>query len=181
MRVICHLNLPDSIRSLVMERYARYQKFMRIDMCLSVCRARSSVRTQPDDTSVSIAMLNRHIHTLRRRIRHFEERFEQEKHYKVTEGMRAAWEAGFVWVMIELKLFTQSEAMNLCVAISTSSYGDLRWNFFFLLFFVCLHAWLCICYVSILQCQLSCCGEIVPLVVQWKKDICYTMNLWSAA
>lgn len=65
-------------------------------MCLSVCRARGSVRTQPDDASVSIATLNRHIHTLRRRIRHFEERFEQEKHYKVTEGMRAAWEAGFV-------------------------------------------------------------------------------------
>lgn len=60
---------------------------MWIDMFLSVCRARSSVRTEPEEGSVSISMLNRHIHTLRKRIRHFEEHFEQEKHYKVKEGM----------------------------------------------------------------------------------------------
>lgn len=33
-------------------------------------------------------MLNRHIHTLRKRIRRFEERFEQEKHYKVRRRRR---------------------------------------------------------------------------------------------
>ncbi|XP_060943744.1 protein FAM13A-like [Limanda limanda] len=44
--------------------------------------ARCSLHTEPDEGSVSVSVLNRHIHTLRRRIRHFEERFEQERHYK---------------------------------------------------------------------------------------------------
>lgn len=60
-------------------------------MRFSVSRARSSVHTELDDGSVSISMLNRHIHTLRKRIRRFEERFEQEKHYKVRKEIRAAW------------------------------------------------------------------------------------------
>lgn len=55
-------------------------------MSLCASRARSSVRTEPDEASASISMLNRHIHNLRKRIRRFEERFEQERHYKVREG-----------------------------------------------------------------------------------------------
>lgn len=58
-------------------------------MCSSVYRARSSVHTEPDEGSVSISMLNRHIHTLRKRIRRFEERFEQEKHYKVRRRRKS--------------------------------------------------------------------------------------------
>lgn len=46
-------------------------------------RARCSVHADPGDGSVSISALNRHIHSLRKRIRQFEEQFEQEKHYKV--------------------------------------------------------------------------------------------------
>lgn len=52
-------------------------------MCLSVSRTRSSVHSDLAEGSVSIPVLNRHIHMLRKRIRHFEERFEHEKHYKV--------------------------------------------------------------------------------------------------
>ncbi|TMS04651.1 Protein FAM13C [Larimichthys crocea] len=52
--------------------------------------ARSSVHTEPDEGSVSISMLNRHIHTLRKRIRRFEERFEQEKHYKPAHNDKTA-------------------------------------------------------------------------------------------
>ncbi|KAI3363325.1 hypothetical protein L3Q82_011951, partial [Scortum barcoo] len=52
--------------------------------------ARSSVHTDPDEASVSISMLNRHIHTLRKRIRRFEERFEQEKHYKPAHNDKTA-------------------------------------------------------------------------------------------
>ncbi|XP_042288901.1 protein FAM13A-like [Thunnus maccoyii] len=52
--------------------------------------ARCSVHTEPDDGSVSISMLNRHIHTLRKRIRRFEERFEQEKHYKPAHNDKIA-------------------------------------------------------------------------------------------
>lgn len=59
-------------------------------MFFSVSRARCSVHTEPDDGSVSISMLNRHIHTLRKRIRRFEEHFEQEKHYKVRKETRAS-------------------------------------------------------------------------------------------
>ncbi|XP_062257591.1 protein FAM13B-like isoform X1 [Platichthys flesus] len=44
--------------------------------------ARCSIHPEPDEGSVTVSVLNRHIHTLRRRIRHFEERFEQERHYK---------------------------------------------------------------------------------------------------
>lgn len=50
-------------------------------------RARSSVHTEPDEASMSISMLNRHIHSLRKRIRRFEEHFEQERNYKVQGGM----------------------------------------------------------------------------------------------
>lgn len=60
----------------------------------SFSRARSTIHTEPDEGSVSISMLNRHIHSLRKRIRHFEQRFEQEKHYKVREEFKAAWSAG---------------------------------------------------------------------------------------
>ncbi|XP_044069825.1 protein FAM13B-like isoform X2 [Siniperca chuatsi] len=52
--------------------------------------ARSSVHTEPDEGSVSISMLNRHIHTLRKRIRRFEECFEQEKHYKPAHNDKTA-------------------------------------------------------------------------------------------
>ena len=57
---------------------------------LSVSRARCSVPTQQDEGSVSVSLLNRHIHTLRKRIRRFEEHFEQERHYKVREEIRPA-------------------------------------------------------------------------------------------
>nr|XP_046257162.1 uncharacterized protein LOC124065646 isoform X2 [Scatophagus argus] len=52
--------------------------------------ARSGVHAEPDEGSVSISMLNRHIHTLRKRIRRFEERFEQEKHYKPAHNDKTA-------------------------------------------------------------------------------------------
>ncbi|KAM7408509.1 hypothetical protein PAMA_002303 [Pampus argenteus] len=52
--------------------------------------ARCSVHTKTDDGSVSISMLNRHIHTVRKRIRRFEERFEQEKHYKPAHNDKTA-------------------------------------------------------------------------------------------
>ncbi|KAM9848016.1 protein FAM13A-like [Aulostomus maculatus] len=52
--------------------------------------ARCSVLTEPDEGSLSISMLNRHIHTLRKRIRRFEERFELEKHYKPAHNDKTA-------------------------------------------------------------------------------------------
>ncbi|XP_026165081.1 protein FAM13A-like isoform X2 [Mastacembelus armatus] len=52
--------------------------------------ARCSVHTESDDGPVSISVLSRHIHTLRRKIRHFEERFEQEKHYKPAHNDKTA-------------------------------------------------------------------------------------------
>ncbi|KAM9345132.1 protein FAM13A-like [Symphorus nematophorus] len=52
--------------------------------------ARSSVHKEPDEGSVSISMLNRHIHTLRKRIRRFEECFEQERHYKPAHNDKTA-------------------------------------------------------------------------------------------
>ncbi|KAM7385424.1 hypothetical protein PAMP_001509 [Pampus punctatissimus] len=52
--------------------------------------ARCSVHTKTDDSSVSISMLNRHIQTVRKRIRRFEERFEQEKHYKPAHNDKTA-------------------------------------------------------------------------------------------
>ncbi|KAM4591300.1 protein FAM13A-like isoform 2-T2 [Odontesthes bonariensis] len=52
--------------------------------------ARCSVPTQQDEGSVSISMLNRHIHTLRKRIRRFEEHFEQERHYKPAHNDKTA-------------------------------------------------------------------------------------------
>uniref|UniRef100_A0A3Q2Q2E4 Protein FAM13B-like n=1 Tax=Fundulus heteroclitus TaxID=8078 RepID=A0A3Q2Q2E4_FUNHE len=44
--------------------------------------ARCSVPTEQEESSASISVLNRHIHTLRKKIRRFEEHFEQERHYK---------------------------------------------------------------------------------------------------
>ncbi|CAJ1067190.1 protein FAM13B-like isoform X1 [Xyrichtys novacula] len=52
--------------------------------------ARSSVRSEPDRGSVSISMLNRHIHSLRKRIRRFEEQFEQERRYKPAHNDKTA-------------------------------------------------------------------------------------------
>ncbi|XP_072247683.1 protein FAM13A-like [Leuresthes tenuis] len=52
--------------------------------------ARCSVPTQQDEGSVSISLLNRHIHTLRKRIRRFEEHFEQERHYKPAHNDKTA-------------------------------------------------------------------------------------------
>lgn len=75
------------------------QNGKRIDSCSSVSRVRSSVHTDKDEGSVSIAVLNRHIHNLRKRIRRFEEHFEQEKHYKVKcFGVLFSHRAmGFFW------------------------------------------------------------------------------------
>ena len=53
------------------------------------------MRTQPEEGAkehVSISALNRHIHSLRKQIRLFEEQFEQQKNYKVgglTQGAAA--------------------------------------------------------------------------------------------
>ncbi|XP_030603827.1 protein FAM13C-like isoform X2 [Archocentrus centrarchus] len=52
--------------------------------------ARCSVHTERNEGAVSISALNRHIHTLRKRIRHFEECFEQEKHYKPAHNDKTA-------------------------------------------------------------------------------------------
>jgi len=49
---------------------------------------------------MSILVLSRNIHALKKRIRRFEERFEQEKHYKVRDDIRDARSAGFCHVMI---------------------------------------------------------------------------------
>ncbi|XP_063731213.1 protein FAM13A-like [Eleginops maclovinus] len=51
---------------------------------------RSSVHSELDGGSVSVSSLNRHIHTLKKRIRRFEERFEQEKHYKPAHNDKTA-------------------------------------------------------------------------------------------
>uniref|UniRef100_A0A3Q2ZBM8 Protein FAM13A n=2 Tax=Kryptolebias marmoratus TaxID=37003 RepID=A0A3Q2ZBM8_KRYMA len=55
-----------------------------------ICMARCSVHIEPDEGSVSISVLNRHIHTLRKRIRRFEEHFEQERHYKPAHNDKTA-------------------------------------------------------------------------------------------
>ena len=63
-------------------------------MC--VPRAHRSVRTQPEEGAkeqVSISSLNRHIHSLRKQIRLFEEQFEQEKNYKVGHKLEE-WQLG---------------------------------------------------------------------------------------
>lgn len=55
-------------------------------MSIHVIRAPRSVRTKPEEGAkdhVSISSLNKHIHSLRKQIRLFEEQFEQEKNYKV--------------------------------------------------------------------------------------------------
>ncbi|XP_010787259.1 protein FAM13C isoform X1 [Notothenia coriiceps] len=51
---------------------------------------RSSVHSEPREGSVSVSALNRHIHTLKKRIRRFEECFEQEKHYKPAHNDKTA-------------------------------------------------------------------------------------------
>ncbi|XP_034040442.1 protein FAM13B-like [Thalassophryne amazonica] len=59
--------------------------------CLQQIRmTRCGVHSQPEEGSVSISLLNRHIHTLRKRIRRFEEHFEQEKHYKPAHNDKTA-------------------------------------------------------------------------------------------
>lgn len=121
----------------IMEQCAEHQELR----CLSVSRARSSVHTEPDEGSVSISMLNRHIHTLRKRIRHFEERFEQEKHYKVREGMWAAWSAAFSWV---------SWVWSSVLPFSSRSHRAMAEIFqLFFLFFVCMHVWLGVNYLCL--------------------------------
>ncbi|XP_056148279.1 protein FAM13A-like [Lampris incognitus] len=55
--------------------------------------ARCSARSELEDGArefVSISMLNRHIHTLRKRIKRFEECFEQERHYKPAHNDKTA-------------------------------------------------------------------------------------------
>nr|XP_015800286.2 protein FAM13A isoform X1 [Nothobranchius furzeri] len=52
--------------------------------------ARCSVHTEQDEGSASVSVLNRHIHTLRKRIRCFEEHFEQERHYKPAHNDKTA-------------------------------------------------------------------------------------------
>ncbi|XP_056465337.1 protein FAM13A-like [Gadus chalcogrammus] len=55
--------------------------------------AHRSVRTQPEEGTkeqVSISSLNRHIHSLRKQIRLFEEQFEQEKNYKPAHNDKTA-------------------------------------------------------------------------------------------
>ncbi|XP_061645484.1 protein FAM13C isoform X3 [Phyllopteryx taeniolatus] len=42
-------------------------------------RARCGVRAEPDDCSLSVSVLKRHVQTLRKRIRQLEEHFEQER------------------------------------------------------------------------------------------------------
>lgn len=51
---------------------------------------RSSVHAGADEGDLSITMLNRHIHSLRKRIRRFEESFEQERHYKPAHNDKTA-------------------------------------------------------------------------------------------
>lgn len=71
-------------------------------VCLCIFRARSSVRTEPDEASVSISVLNRHIHSLRKRIRRFEERFEQERNYKVQRGAGSSQTGVFYFFLNQL-------------------------------------------------------------------------------
>ncbi|KAK7901904.1 hypothetical protein WMY93_018673 [Mugilogobius chulae] len=52
--------------------------------------ARSNVRAQTEEQDSSVSMLNRHIHYLRKRIRRFEELFEQERHYKPAHNDKTA-------------------------------------------------------------------------------------------
>jgi len=55
-------------------------------VCFLLFRARGVVRTEvPGDAKedTSIPLLSKHIQTLKRKIRRFEERFEQEMNYKV--------------------------------------------------------------------------------------------------
>ncbi|XP_070981412.1 protein FAM13A-like isoform X2 [Oncorhynchus clarkii lewisi] len=55
--------------------------------------AHYTVRTEPAEGAIktpSVTMLNRHIQNLRKRIRHFEERFEQERHYRPAYNDKTA-------------------------------------------------------------------------------------------
>ncbi|XP_078788077.1 protein FAM13A isoform X4 [Oryzias latipes] len=63
-------------------------QYMRMEA--SYKKAHSSVHTDKDEGSMSIPMLNRHIHTIRKRIRRFEEHFEHEKHYKPAHNDKTA-------------------------------------------------------------------------------------------
>ncbi|MEQ2299557.1 hypothetical protein AMECASPLE_016389 [Ameca splendens] len=52
--------------------------------------ARCSVPPEQIESSVSVSTLNRHIHTLRKKIRRFEEHFEQDRHYKPAHNDKAS-------------------------------------------------------------------------------------------
>ncbi|MED6292725.1 hypothetical protein CHARACLAT_003344 [Characodon lateralis] len=52
--------------------------------------ARCSVPPEQIESSVSVSTLNRHIHTLRKKIRRFEEDFEQDRHYKPAHNDKAS-------------------------------------------------------------------------------------------
>ncbi|KAM9365206.1 protein FAM13A-like [Pholidichthys leucotaenia] len=51
---------------------------------------RHCIHTEPQEGSVSMSVISRHIHILRKRIRQFEERFELEKHYKPAHNDKTA-------------------------------------------------------------------------------------------
>lgn len=54
----------------------------------SLLRAHYTVRTEPAEganKAPSVTTLNRHIQNVRKRIRRFEEHFEQERQYKVRQ------------------------------------------------------------------------------------------------
>uniref|UniRef100_A0A8C6T8J4 Uncharacterized protein n=1 Tax=Neogobius melanostomus TaxID=47308 RepID=A0A8C6T8J4_9GOBI len=51
---------------------------------------RSNVLAEAEEGGLSITMLNRHIHYLRKRIRRFEKCFEQERHYKPAHNDKTA-------------------------------------------------------------------------------------------
>ncbi|XP_028324371.1 protein FAM13A-like isoform X2 [Gouania willdenowi] len=58
--------------------------------CSQHIRMTRGALTAPGESSVTISVLNRHIHMLRKRIRCFEERFEQERHYKPAHNDKTA-------------------------------------------------------------------------------------------
>ncbi|XP_067092783.1 protein FAM13A-like [Osmerus mordax] len=61
--------------------------------CAQIRMARCTVRSLPAEgapEALSVTMLNRHVHQLRKRIRRFEERFEQERHYRPAHNDKTA-------------------------------------------------------------------------------------------
>jgi len=61
-------------------------------LCYLLSRARGVVRTEAHGDakeSTSISLLTKHIQTLKRKIRKFEERFEQDMNYKVRFILKA--------------------------------------------------------------------------------------------